>query len=85
MATVSVTGDHRAMDHLPDWTVTIIAVAVGLSPGLALLIARPIGRFLRRALVERPEVAPQSRGPASDELVKARRSLLSPTASANAR
>jgi hypothetical protein len=45
------------MDGLPDWVVTIIAVAVGLSPGLALLMARPIGRFLRRVLLERPEVA----------------------------
>jgi hypothetical protein len=46
------------MDNLPDWAVSVIAVAVGLSPGLALLMARPIGRFLRR-LLERPEVAPQ--------------------------
>jgi hypothetical protein len=29
-------------------------------PGLALLIARPFGRFLRRVLLERPEAAPQS-------------------------
>jgi hypothetical protein len=49
------------MDNLPDWAVTIIAIAVGLSPGLAILMARPIGRFLRRVLLERPEVAPQSR------------------------
>ena len=53
-------GDHRGMDNLPDWTVSIIAVAVGLSPGLALLMARPIGRFLRRTLLERrPEAVPQ--------------------------
>jgi hypothetical protein len=73
------------MHSLPDLAVSIIAVAVGLSPGLALLIARPIGRFLRRVLVERPEAAPQSRGPASDELAEARRSSPSPTAAANAR
>ena len=48
------------MDSLPDWAVSIIAVAAGLSPGLALLMARPIGRFLRRVLLERPEVAPRS-------------------------
>jgi hypothetical protein len=48
------------MDNLPDWAVSIIAIAVGLSPGLALLMARPIGRFLRCVLLERPEVAPQS-------------------------
>jgi hypothetical protein len=48
------------MDNLPDWVVSVIAVVVGLSPGLALLMARPIGRFLRRTLLERPEVALQS-------------------------
>ena len=35
------------MDNLPDWAVSIIAVAVGLGLGLALLMACPIGRFLR--------------------------------------
>ena len=39
------------MDNLPDWAVSIIAVAVGL----ALLMARPIGRFLRPTLLETPE------------------------------
>jgi hypothetical protein len=48
------------MDNLPAWALQIIAVAVGLSPGLAVLMARPIGRFLRRELLERPEVAPRS-------------------------
>jgi hypothetical protein len=48
------------MRNLPDWAVSVTAVAVGLSPGLALLMARPIGRFLRRALLERPETAPRS-------------------------
>jgi hypothetical protein len=48
------------MDNLPDWAISIIAVAVGLTPGLALLMARPIGCFLRRTLSERPEVAPRS-------------------------
>jgi hypothetical protein len=49
------------MHNLRDWAVSIIAVAVGLSPGLALLIARPNGRFLRRVLVERPEAASVAR------------------------
>jgi hypothetical protein len=49
------------MDTLPYWAVTIIAIAVGLSPGFAILMARPIGRFLRRVLLERPEVALQPR------------------------
>jgi hypothetical protein len=48
------------MDSLPAWAASIIAIAVGLSPGLALLMAPPIGRFLRRVLLERPEAAPQS-------------------------
>jgi hypothetical protein len=58
------------MDNLPDWAVSVIAIAVGLSPGLALLMAGPIGRFLRRALWERPEVEPQARGLVSDELAE---------------
>jgi hypothetical protein len=43
------------MESLPDWAASIIAVAVGLSPGLALLMARPIGRFLRRVLLQTPK------------------------------
>jgi hypothetical protein len=43
------------MDSLPDWTVSIIAVAVGLSPALAILSARSIARLLHRALSPRPE------------------------------
>jgi hypothetical protein len=49
------------MNDLPTWAVTIAAVAVGLNPVLLLLTARPIGRFLRRVLLERREVALQSR------------------------
>jgi hypothetical protein len=41
MVPVSATGDMCARDNLPDWAASIIAVAVGLSPGLALLSARP--------------------------------------------
>jgi hypothetical protein len=48
------------MDTLPDWAVTIIAIAVGLSPGLALLMARSIARLLHREWWPRPEAAPQS-------------------------
>jgi hypothetical protein len=58
------------MDSLPDWAVSTIAIAVGVSPGLALLMARPIGRFLRRTLLERPEIAPQSRGQRAANLRK---------------
>jgi hypothetical protein len=43
------------MDSLPDWAGSIIAVAVGLSPGLAILSARSIARLLHRALWPRPE------------------------------
>jgi hypothetical protein len=45
------------MNSLPHWAVTITAVAVGLSPGLARLSTRSIARLLRRALWPRPEVA----------------------------
>jgi hypothetical protein len=45
---------------LPDWAVTIIAIAVGLTPGLAILSARSIARLLHRALSPHPERAPQS-------------------------
>jgi hypothetical protein len=50
MARLSVTG---TMDILPDWAVTIIAIAVGLNPGLALLSVRSIVRLLHRALWRR--------------------------------
>jgi hypothetical protein len=43
------------MDNLPDWVVSIIAVAVGLSPGLAILSVRRIARLLHRALWSRPK------------------------------
>jgi hypothetical protein len=36
------------MDNLPAWTLWIITAAVGLSPGLALLLVRPIARLLHR-------------------------------------
>jgi hypothetical protein len=38
------------MDNLPDWAAPIIAVAVGLSPGIAILSARSIARLLYRVL-----------------------------------
>jgi hypothetical protein len=44
------------MDNLPDWVASIIAIAVGLSPGLAVLSARSIARLLYRALSAYPEV-----------------------------
>jgi hypothetical protein len=45
------------MNNLPDWVVSIIAVAVGLSPGLAVLSARSIARLLYWALSPYPDVA----------------------------
>jgi hypothetical protein len=54
-------GDKQAMDDLPNWASSIIAVAVGLLPGFALLSARPIARLLYRVLWPRPVEAPQSR------------------------
>ena len=38
------------MDSLPEWAVSIIAVVVGLSPGLAILYARRIARLIHRVL-----------------------------------
>jgi hypothetical protein len=39
------------MDNLPAWGLWIITAAVGLSPGLALLLlVRPIARLLHRVL-----------------------------------
>ena len=52
------------MDNLPDWAVSIIAVAIGLSPGLALLSARSIARLLYRALSPRPKAGREPVGPA---------------------
>jgi hypothetical protein len=43
------------MDNLPAWALWIITAAVGLSPGLALLLVRPIARLLHRMLWPRPE------------------------------
>ena len=48
------------MDSLPGWAVSIIAVVVGLSPGLAIPSARRIARLLHRLLRPRPEVAGRS-------------------------
>jgi hypothetical protein len=45
------------MDNLPTLAVTIAAVAVGVSPGLAILSAGSIARLLHRVLWPRPEVA----------------------------
>ena len=55
-------GGQDAMENLPPWAVTIAAVAVGLSPGLALLSVRPIIRLFCRASWPRPEVVPGSEG-----------------------
>jgi hypothetical protein len=47
------------MDNLPIWAAWIAAVAVGISPGLAILSAPAIARLLRRLLRLRPEVPPK--------------------------
>jgi hypothetical protein len=43
------------MDSLPEWVVSVIAIGIGLSPGLAILSARSIARLLYRVLAPRPE------------------------------
>jgi hypothetical protein len=56
------------MEYLPDWAASIIAIAVGLGPGLAVLSARSIARLLYRGLWPRPEVEPEpGRGPMDGE------------------
>ena len=56
------------MDGLPDWVVSIIAVAVGFMPGLALLLVGPVVRVLYRALLPLPEKTPRrGREPAHGE------------------
>jgi hypothetical protein len=70
------------MDNLPAWALWIITTAVGLSPGLALLLVRPIARLLHRLLWPRPEIASQSQ--VGGELAEARRSPRSLTATTNA-
>jgi len=67
------------MDNLPAWALWIITAAVALSPGLALLMVRPIARLLHRVLWTRPEVAPPLGGRASCEPVETRRLSRSPT------
>jgi hypothetical protein len=50
-------GGHRAMHNLPDWAVSITAVAVGLSPGLVLFIRgsrQPIGSVVEGSSYEHP-------------------------------
>jgi hypothetical protein len=36
------------LENLPDWAVSIIAIALGLRPGLAVLSARSIARLIHR-------------------------------------
>jgi hypothetical protein len=53
------------MDNLAPWAGSIVAVAVGLAPGLLVLSAGRIGRLLRRLAPSRAEMrqpeAPQPR------------------------
>ena len=48
------------MDSLPDRAASIIAIAVGLSPGLAILYAYRIARLIHRVLWPRPEATGRS-------------------------
>ena len=70
---VSATGDG-AMDSLPAWALWPITIAVGVSPGLAVLSAGAIGRFLSRMLGPPPEVAPRPGREAARELGRSCRS-----------
>ena len=58
------------LENLPDRAASIIAIAVGLSPGLAVLSARSIVRLLYRVLGPLSEVAREpERGPEREEAV----------------
>ena len=50
-------GGLHAMDNLPVWAVWIAAVAVGVTPGLAILSAPMIARVIYRVASPRREVA----------------------------
>jgi hypothetical protein len=45
------------MDNLSSWALSIIAVAVGLMPGVGIISARLIAGLLHRVLWPRPEEA----------------------------
>ena len=47
------------MNNLPTWAVWIGAAAVGVAPGLAILLAPRIARLFNRLLLPRPEVPPK--------------------------
>jgi hypothetical protein len=49
----------KTHEQFADLGMTIAAVAVGLSPGFAILAARSIAWLLHRTLWPRPEVAPE--------------------------
>jgi hypothetical protein len=56
------------MDNLPTWVVTIAAVAVGLTPELAILSASSIARPVYHMLGPRPEMTREPEGePTRDE------------------
>jgi Protein of unknown function (DUF5132) len=40
------------VDSLPDWAVSAIAIAVGFSPGLAILSGRPIARPVAKSIIK---------------------------------
>lgn len=56
---LSCDGGQSVMDSLPEWASWITAVAVGVSPGMLILLVRPIARLLHRVLWPRPQVVPQ--------------------------
>jgi hypothetical protein len=50
------------MDNLPIWALWPITLAVGVSPGLAVLSARPIARLIYHVLGPRPKVMREPEG-----------------------
>ena len=63
MPSGSVRGGRGPMDSLPPWAVSAISVAVGLSPGLAILVARPLWRHYNQSwcfLARLPKYRPRN-------------------------
>jgi hypothetical protein len=47
------------MNNLPTWSLWIITLAVGVSPGIAIFSAPSIARLVHLLLAVRPVVAPK--------------------------
>src|SRR5262249_37715597 len=68
---------HGVLETLPDWAASIIAIAVGLCPGLAVLSARSIALLIHRVSWPETGRAPQlGSEPGGEEAGRARPPML---------